>query len=205
MYLCVFGLVPGWYWCLGPRQPQNLNTFVERPVIDGRMLFWLAALYQVPGMLYYSDDDWSSLCNFRYGCQHASRINDSSLVSMSPMSVQNHIFNPGTKLYTGDANGDGFLMYPGTGGPVASIRLKAIRDGIEDWHIFQELRQHLSDSEVDRLLRTVTDTRTNASTAMFPRDPVALAQARRAAGTWLRDAQRAGLKSDDTSVDLITL
>ena len=30
------------------------------------MLFWLAALYKVPGMLYYMTDDWSGLCNFRY-------------------------------------------------------------------------------------------------------------------------------------------
>ena len=78
-------------------------------------------------------------------------------------------------------------MYPGPGGPVASIRLNAIRDGIEDWHIFQELRRHLSDSEVDGLLRTVVDTRINASTAMFPRDPIALARARHMDGTWLRD------------------
>ena len=183
-------LLAGWYWCTGPRQPQNLNAFVERPAIDGRMLFWLAALYKIPGMLYYLDDDWSGLCNFHYGCQHASRINGSSLVSMSPMSVQNHDFNAGTKLYTGDSNGDGFLMYPGPGGPVASIRLNAIRDGIEDWHIFQELRRHLSDSEVDGLLRTVVDTRSNASTAMFPRDPIALARARHMAGTWLRDAKK---------------
>ena len=41
------------------------NTFVERPATDGRMLFWLAALYKVPGMLYYITDDWSGLCNFR--------------------------------------------------------------------------------------------------------------------------------------------
>ena len=42
------------------------NTFVERPATDGRMLFWLAALYKVPGMLYYMTDDWSGLCNFRH-------------------------------------------------------------------------------------------------------------------------------------------
>ena len=56
----------GWYWCLGPRQPNMFNTFVERPATDGRMLFWLAALYKVPGMLYYMTDDWSGLCNFRH-------------------------------------------------------------------------------------------------------------------------------------------
>ena len=96
------------------------NTFVERPATDGRMLFWLAALYKVPGMLYYMTDDWSGLCNFEVGCEHASRINETSMVSMSPMSVQNHLFNAGTTLYSGDANGDGFLMCK-CSGPLASF------------------------------------------------------------------------------------
>ena len=96
------------------------NTFVERPATDGRMLFWLAALYKVPGMLYYMTDDWSGLCNFRYGCEHASRINDTLMLSISPMSVQNHLFNAGTTLYSGDANGDGFWMCE-CSGPLASF------------------------------------------------------------------------------------
>ena len=151
------------------------------------MLFWLAALYKVPGMLYYMTDDWSGLCNFRHGCEHATRINSSSLVSMSPMSVQNHLFNTGTTLYSGDANGDGFLMYPGPDGPVASIRLKSIRDGIEDWQLFQELRRHVADSKVDGLLRTVVDTNVSKpQTVVFPRDPVALERARRTVGEWLK-------------------
>mgnify|MGYP004417132841 CR=1 FL=1 len=74
--------------------------------------------------------------------------------------------------------------------------MKSIRDGIEDWHLFQALRQHVADSKVDALLRTVVDTNTSVpGRPVFPRDPVALEQARRTAGEWLRAANV--LKLDD--------
>ena len=38
-----------WYWCVGPEQPEFLNTFIERPGIEARMLPWLAALRNVNG------------------------------------------------------------------------------------------------------------------------------------------------------------
>lgn len=37
-------------------------------------------------------------------------------------------------------NGDENLLYPGVdGGPVSSVRLQNIRDGIEDWELFSRL------------------------------------------------------------------
>ena len=32
----------GRYWCINPESPTGLNTFVERPAIQARLLFWLA-------------------------------------------------------------------------------------------------------------------------------------------------------------------
>ena len=77
--------------------------------------------------------------------------------------------------------------------------MKSIRDGIEDWNLFQALRQHVVDSKVDALLRTVVDTNTSVpGRPVFPRDPVALEQARRTAGEWLRASTSANvLKLDD--------
>ena len=54
-------------------------------------------------------------------------------------------------------NGNGSLYYPGPIGPVSSIRLEVLRDGIEDYEYFNLLRQ------------AVTQVRAN-STAMA--DPV---------------------------------
>ena len=42
-----------WYWCIGPTDPRAMNTFIERPAIEARLLYWLTALHAVNGMLYY--------------------------------------------------------------------------------------------------------------------------------------------------------
>ena len=42
---------PRWYWCIGPADPAAMNTFVERPAIEARLLYWLTALHAVNGML----------------------------------------------------------------------------------------------------------------------------------------------------------
>ena len=39
-------------WCIGPADPAAMNTFVERPAIQARLLYWLTALHAVNGMLY---------------------------------------------------------------------------------------------------------------------------------------------------------
>ena len=41
-----------WYWCISPEQPEFMNTFIERPAIDTRLMYWLASLHDVTGMLY---------------------------------------------------------------------------------------------------------------------------------------------------------
>ena len=45
-----------WYWCLSPEPPEFMNTFIERPAIDTRLMYWLAALHGIDGMLYYQVD-----------------------------------------------------------------------------------------------------------------------------------------------------
>ena len=38
---------------VGPYDVHAMNpVFIERPTVEGRMLFWLAALHGVEGMLY---------------------------------------------------------------------------------------------------------------------------------------------------------
>ena len=46
------------YHCIEPNSMRYLNTFTERPTIQGRLLFWLAALWEIQygrptGWLYY--------------------------------------------------------------------------------------------------------------------------------------------------------
>ncbi len=63
---------------------------------------------------------------------------------------------PGVCAHPGHFNGGGYLFYPGTpcgiDGPVASIRLKVLRDGMEDYEYFAILRERSGDPAVKRLV-----------------------------------------------------
>ena len=48
-----------------------------------------------------------------------------------------------TAMTPWDQNGNGSLYYPGEDGPVGSIRLEAVRDGLEDYEYFVVLREYL--------------------------------------------------------------
>lgn len=44
-----------------------------------------------------------------------------------------------------DTNGDGLIFYPGENGPVVTIRMKNIRDGLEDYEYLWLLRKEISE------------------------------------------------------------
>jgi hypothetical protein len=48
--------------------------------------------------------------------------------------------------------GELVLLYPGRSGPIVSARLEQIRDGIEDWAIFNKVRQRRGADEVRAIL-----------------------------------------------------
>ena len=63
-----------------------------------------------------------------------------------------------TSYYSGDpfqslrTGGEYVLLYPGQRRPIASARLEQIRDGIEDWDIFDIVRRRYGPSAVRRIL-----------------------------------------------------
>lgn len=102
-----------WYVCNTPGQPY-LNVFIDEKGLDHRVLFWQQYRYGVKGFLYWSANFWKTTDN--------------------PWS------DADTKTLNYPVYGEGFFMYPGESvgltGPVASMRLKAIRDGAEDYELF---------------------------------------------------------------------
>ena len=169
-----------WYHCVGPRAPY-MNTFVEWPGIHARLLFWHAAQRDIPGWLYYCVNRW-----------HKKKVIER--LANGPRTD----FDPATYR---DVNGDGSFLYPGADGPVATIRLENLCDGIEDLELFAQLRREssrvarevagienadLTDSLIARLLRNPTD-RTE--------DPALLEVTRREAARLLQ-ALRHGRRPD---------
>ncbi|PYV88956.1 MAG: hypothetical protein DMG05_14645 [Acidobacteria bacterium] len=99
---------------------SGLPTFfwqIDFPLLNYRLPLWTMRRYDIVGLLYWSTVYWSS---------------------------------PERDVWTDPAfrnryNGDGLLFYPGTEagiqGPVTSIRLKALREGLEDYAYFALLEK----------------------------------------------------------------
>jgi len=109
-----------WYVAAGPTAPYP-NIQLEYPLIAARSYIWMSWKYRATGFEYYCYNLWGN--NYRRGARWPE----------VPWDVR------GFKQY----NCDGILFYPGPGGvPCSSVRLEAIRDGIEDWESFYILRDY---------------------------------------------------------------
>ena len=102
------------YVCCGP-EGFWLNRFLDKPVIQSRLLFWGCAAYRLAGYLHWGFNQFPE--------------------GMDPY-VATACFNP-TGIGTSFPCGDAFLVYPGQDGPSLSLRLEAQRRGAEDVALLQ--------------------------------------------------------------------
>lgn len=154
-----------WYVCCVPTHPYA-NWFVDYPATDARLLFWMTWKYHVTGVLYYAINNWES------NRKQAKRWPE----------------GPWNTFTFDDYNGDGQLIYPGPNGPLSSIRLECIRDGIEDYeclYLLDELTTRAEgkpgatkDIAQARKLLAV-DSRVVKSLSEYTTDPRVLLAARR--------------------------
>jgi hypothetical protein len=107
---------------------------IDFPVTSYRLAPWLNRRYHITGLLYWSTIYWGS-------------------------PDRNPWDDPGFRIRW---NGEGALFYPGEDagieGPVASIRLKLLRDGMEDYEYFVLLEQAGGKELVDEVVRTAVPT-----------------------------------------------
>lgn len=112
------------YICGEPHNPYSTYQ-IDDYLLSSRLLSWMMYDYDIVGILYWSTE---------LG-RHTS-----SLTESSQLYTQDYYQNA---LRDNSANGDGFLVYPGRtygiNGPVSSIRLESIRDGIEDYDLMWAL------------------------------------------------------------------
>lgn len=149
-----------WYVCCGPGAPYN-NFFVNMSAMTHRMLFWQQKRENVEGLLYWSTTFWN------------------------PASTKDPWTDMGTvKDINKDLRGDGSLFYPGkpvgVDGPVSSLRLEVIRDGLEDFDYLTLAEAKLGNEAVQgyvvKLARNLKD---------YEQDPLALERVRRELGALL--------------------
>lgn len=123
-----------WYVCCGP-QGDYCNLFIHWEGIRHRILFWQQKDCNVTGLLYWCTTYWND-------------VEDPWSESL-------------TTPWTGDsAFGDGSLMYngnkAGVDGPVSSLRLEAVTDGIEDYEYLTLAQNQFGSGYTDEAIAKVT-------------------------------------------------
>lgn len=130
-----------WYVCWEPVYPY-CNVQVNELGIYHRQLFWQQYMYKSDGFLYWSVTYWPETENPWEDMATVKSLSDTCF-------------------------GDGSLMYPGypmgIDGPVASIRLECIRDGIEDFDLLKLAEQYLGREWVVAKINEVTKSITQPS------------------------------------------
>ncbi len=130
-----------WYICIGPEHPYA-NWFVEYPAIEPRLLWWMTYQQRAEGFLYYTMSRWPN--------------------AEAPMSVTGRNKTDWDPQSYRTANGDGCLIVAGPEGPLSTVRLENIRDGIEDHELLTMLaaqRGHDGFSRIlcDKLITSMAD------------------------------------------------
>ena len=131
------------YTALVQRAPRNHPEYdkvkgldppywhIDRPLTVYRVPTWINRRYNITGLLY-----WTTIT-----------------------TVIEPWLNPAFSHYGIHFNGGGFLFYPGTpcgiDGPVASMRLKNLRDGMEDYEYFIILEKLAGREAVEKIVNTV--------------------------------------------------
>lgn len=115
------------YTCVNPNNPYP-TYHLEDALVSARLLGWMMYDYDIVGNLY-----WRTILYSYVGYP-----------SSSDKFIVEDCYNEPLRFPT--MNGDGWLVYPGRQygvyGPVASMRLKAICDGNEDYDLLYALEEY---------------------------------------------------------------
>ncbi len=114
------------YTCCFPRPPFS-SFHIDDYLISSRIYGWLMYEYNAVGHLY-----WASTLNTKRYITSAAKDNQLMDFYTDPLRFPS-------------ANGDGFLVYAGREygiyGPIDTMRLQSLRDGVEDYDLLYELEE----------------------------------------------------------------
>lgn len=114
-----------WYPLVGTVYPLP-SVFIDDSLLGTRLIAWMQHDFGIEGLLYWS----TTIFRKWNGSQYVDRD-----TWADPTGYPN-------------TNGDGFLLYPGTpvgiDGPVATIRMEALREGVEDGEYLRLLDERIA-------------------------------------------------------------
>jgi len=130
-----------WEYVCNVYKKNYPNFFIEYPAIDTRIIFWHCSKNNFDGFLYYSMLNWdynNYSSNFTAeDTPYLDELKKGKRWPDIPWVGHTYRGNVGQRFY----NGDGQLIYPGRNMKLyPSVRLLAIRDGIQDYECFYQLK-----------------------------------------------------------------
>ncbi len=139
------------YVCNDPDDPYS-QLFVDTLGQNQRLLFWQIYQRNISGFLYWGTNKWVQYNDYTQFIDPWESL-DNGLVDAK-----------GNKVI-----GEGNIFYPGkpvgVDGPVASLRLKYVRDGIDDIELMYLAEKHLGESWVKEKTNGATASLTSFSDA----------------------------------------
>lgn len=124
-----------WYVCCGPKG-DYCNIFIHWEGIKGRLLLWQQKSLDIEGLLYWDTTYWTDV--------------------ISPWA------DALTTPWTGnDTFGDGSLFYNGENGPVSTLRLQEVSDGIDDFEYLTIAEELFGREYVDKKIAKVSNSLTD--------------------------------------------
>ena len=159
------------YISLEPYAPFP-NWRLDSPLMEARTIGWQAFHQKMDGFLYWGLNVWHGAHNDRIvdPARGGGPLLDFSITCPDASHDWLH--------------GDGVLLYPGADGPIGSMRLANIRDGLQDYELLAMLRDRSGDAESARAAaQPVTE-----GLDRFTADPTTLEGARRRVLEALRPA-----------------
>ena len=125
-----------WYVCCGPGPNTDYcNLFTQFDGIRHRILFWQQNDLDITGLLYWSTNYWSDV----------NDVWDSAWTT--PWTGYN-TFGDGSLLYNGNK--------VGIDGPVSSLRLEAVTNGIEDYEYLEMAEKLLGKEYKDKIISKIS-------------------------------------------------
>lgn len=118
--------------------PPFPNWRLDNDLIEARTIFWQVYHQKFDAFLYWGLNIWST--------PPQTGLVDPAAGPFLEWSITT---DPGGEVL-GWLHGDGRLLYPGQDGPIGSIRLANIRDGLEDYEYLWLLAEKLGDREAAR-------------------------------------------------------
>ena len=134
-----------WYVTRFPHDPE-ITLSISDESVKHRLLFWQQKLYGVDGFLYYMCNDWENAKAWtgKYEYQASGTVVKT--------------YGNGVLIYPGGALPEYIEKYGSDGypGPIGSLRLESIRDGVDDYDYFTILDDLYGEGTSNLIIRQMT-------------------------------------------------